>query len=262
MIGGFPVVNFHEHPSDWVLSKNERMGIDMSVLLPVGNDAVEKAVRMSRENPDKFIPFYWIDPSGDLSDEPRRLRRAVEEWGVKGIKFQPLTQHWLPDDRRIYPIYEVCAELGLVCTWHAGVVKLGHKYELGRPMLARYANPLPIDQVAFDFPELKICIAHMGGNYYYEALVLAEKHENIYLDTAFLPFFWRRIFPPASPEMVITHAARIIGAEKILYGSEGLWPQAVIQADLSDEEKRLILGGNAIRLLGLKGSHPSPGVDR
>lgn len=246
------VVNFHEHPSDGLQEKNAKMGIDMSVLLPVGTDAMAKAVKMAREKPDEFIPFYWVDNIRDLSDEPQRLRRAVEEWGVRGIKFQPMDQHWFADDRRIYPIYEVCSELGLVCTWHAGIVKLGSKYELGVPMLARYTDPLPLDQVAFDFPELKICIAHMGGNYHYQALILAEKHENIYLDTAFLPFFCRRMLPPISPETLIAHAARIVGAEKILYGSEGLWPQAVLHTDLSEDEKRLILGGNALRLLGLR----------
>ena len=59
-------------------------------------------------------------------------------------------------------MYEVCSEWGLVCAWHAGVVNLGFKYELGVPVLARYTNPLATDQVAFDFPELKLCIAHMG----------------------------------------------------------------------------------------------------
>jgi predicted TIM-barrel fold metal-dependent hydrolase len=228
------------------------MGIDMAGLLPVGTDAVERAVRMSRERPDEFIPFYWVDNTRDLGDEPRRLRQAVEEWGVRGVKFQPMDQHWFADDRRIYPVYEVCSELGLVCTWHAGMVNLGFKYELGVPMLARYVDPTPIDQVAFDFPDLKLCIAHMGGNYHYQALILAEKHENVYLDTAFLPFFCRRMLPPISPETLIAHAARIAGAQKVLYGSEGLWPQAVLGADLAEQEKGLILGGNALRLLGLE----------
>ncbi len=70
-------------------------------------------------------------------------------------------------------------------TFHIGIVKLDFKRQLGRPMLS---HPLPLDAVAFDFPELKICIAHMGGNYLYTALTLAEKHEHVYLDTAFLGF--------------------------------------------------------------------------
>jgi predicted TIM-barrel fold metal-dependent hydrolase len=249
---GHFIVNFHEHPGDRAVENNARMGIDMAVLLPVGTEAMTRAVHMAREKPEEYIPFYWVDNTRDLADEPQRLRRAVDEWGVRGCKFQPMDQHWFADDRRIYPIYEVCAELGLVCTWHAGMVHLGFKHELGVPMLARYVDPTPIDQVAFDFPALKLVIAHMGGNYHYQALILAEKHEHVYLDTAFLPFFCRRLLPPLSPETLIAHAARIAGAQKVLYGSEGLWPQAVLGADLSEEDVGLILGGNALRLLGIE----------
>lgn len=252
MHDGHFIVNFHEHPGSHAAENCARMGIDMAVLLPVGTDAMANAVEYATERPGEFVPFYWVDHTGDLSGEPRRLRHAVSEWGIRGIKFQPMDQHWFADDRRIYPIYEACAELGLICTWHAGIVNLGFKYELGEPMLARYVDPLPIDQVAFDFPELKLCIAHMGGNYHYRALVLAEKHENVYLDTAFLPFFCRRMLPAVSPEMLIAHAAHIAGAHKVLYGSEGLWPQAVLHADLDEREKGLILGENALRLLGLQ----------
>ena len=117
-------------------------------------------------------------------------------------------------------------------------------------MLAEYVHPLPLDRVAFDFPKLPLCIAHLGGNYHYEALILAEKHDNVYLDTAFLPFFCKRLLPTVSPEALILRAAHIAGAHKVLYGSEGLWPQSILQADLTDEEKRLILGANARRLLG------------
>ncbi len=252
MQDGRYIVNFHEHPTVVARENNARMGIDVAVLLSVGTDAFAYAAELSRQYPGEFVPFYWVDNTDDLAEEPDRLRRAVSEQGVRGVRFQPMDQHWFPDDRRIYPICEVCSELGLVCTWHAGMVTLGFKYELGVPMLARYVDPTPIDQVAFDFPDLKICVAHMGGNYHYEALILAEKHENVYLDTAFLPFFCRRMLPAVTPEALISHAVRVAGAEKVLYGSEGLWPQSVLQADLSDKEKDLILGGNALRLLGLR----------
>ena len=252
MQDGRYIVNFHEHSTEVAKENNARMGIDMAVLLSVGTDAFACAAELSRQYPGEFVPFYWVDNTGDLAVEPERLRRVVAEQGVRGVKFQPMDQHWFPDDRRIYPIYEVCTELGLVCTWHAGMVTLGSRYELGVPMMARYVDPTPIDQVAFDFPDLKICVAHMGGNYHYEALILAEKHEHVYLDTAFLPFFCRRMMPAVTPEALISHAARVAGAEKVLYGSEGLWPQSVLQADLSDKEKDLILGGNALRLLGLR----------
>ena len=244
------VVNFHEHPSAQVAKRNADLGIDRSVLLPVGTGARETARGMAQDEPQSYYAFDWVDASADLAAEARRIRDAAQRGEIRGVKFQPMDQHWFADDRRIYPLYEVCAEQGLVCTWHAGIVNLGFKYELGVPMLARFTAPLPIDQVAFDFPELMLCIAHMGGNFHYRALVLAEKHENVYMDTAFLPFFCARMLPEVTPGQLIERAARIAGAQKVLYGCEGLRPEAVLETTLSEEEKRLILGGNALRLLG------------
>jgi len=245
------IVNFHEHPSPRVSKTNADLGIDCSVLLPVGADAAALALSMSQSEPGAFVPFAWIDPRQDLTQQAQRLRVSAQQHGIRGVKFQPMDQHWCADDRRLYPIYKVCSALGLVTTWHAGVVSLGFKYELGVPMLARYTDPMPLDQVAFDFPDLAICIAHMGGNYYHTALVLAEKHENVYLDTAFLTFFCPRMMPPVSPTALIAHAARFVGAGKILYGSEGLSPDAVRQTDLPEEQQNQILGRNALSLLGL-----------
>ena len=251
MIQGYQVVNFHEHPGPAVAERNAEYGIDRSVLLPVGNDALCAATTMARDAPTTYLPFHWVDSSQEPAKEAARLRRSAGVAGVLGVKFQPMDQHWFADDRRIYPIYEVCTELGLVCTWHAGIVNLGFKYELGVPMLARYTDPLPIDQVAFDSPELKLCIAHMGGNYHYRALILAEKHDNVYLDTAFLPFFCARMLPEVTPSQLIEHGARIAGADKVLYGCEGLRPEAVLKTGLDEGAKRLILAGNALRILGI-----------
>ncbi|GAJ15180.1 unnamed protein product, partial [marine sediment metagenome] len=99
--------------------------------------------------------------------------------------------------------------------------------------------------------KLKLCIAHMGGNFHYRALVLAEKHDNVFLDTAFLPFFCARMLPRITPEELIAHAVGVLGAEKVLYGSEGLIPRAVLEAGLAEEAAGLVLGGNACRLLDI-----------
>lgn len=247
------VVNFHEHPSPQVMGRCRETGIDVAVLLPVGTDAALLARQMAQEQRQRFVAFHWVEVDKPSEEEARRLRRAVQLWGVRGVKFQPMDQHLYPNDRSLYPIYEVCEELGLIMTWHAGVVCLGKRmYELGVPMLAKYCDPIHLDEVAFDFPDLKICIAHLGGNYIFNALVLAEKHENIYLDTAFLGFFAPRFFPPTEPSALIGHAVRVAGADRILYGSEGVRPKDVLAADICDEGKDKVLGLNAVRLLGLE----------
>ncbi len=246
------VVNFHEHPSPAVDDRCRELGIDVAVLLPVGNDPAALARDMAQAAPDRYVAFHWVDVSRDVDAEARRLRRVVARWGVRGVKFQPMDQHLYPDDKRLYPIYEVCEELDLTVTFHAGTVYLGpYMHEMEVPMLAKYCDPIYLDEVAFDFPDLRICIAHLGGNHLFTALVLAEKHRNVYVDTAFLGHFAPRFFPPTTPSALIEHAVRVAGADKVLYGSEGVPPEAVFQSALTAEEQAKVLGLNACRLLGI-----------
>ena len=155
---------------------------------------------MASQAPGKYVPFFWIDVA-DVERSVAELRAAAAEWGCRGVKFQLLLQHCYADDRRLYPVYDACSELGLVVTFHTGAVAFPQ--EFGIPHLTRYGHPMPVDDVAFDFPELRIILAHMGGNYFYEALVLAEKHEHLFLDTAYLPFFCARMLPDVTPGQMI-----------------------------------------------------------
>ncbi len=157
------------------------------------------------------------------------------------------------NDKRLYPIYEVCEELDILITWHTGMVDLGQNtYELNVPLLVKYCDPIYIDKAAIDFLDLKFIIAHLGGNFIYTATLLASKHRNVYLDTAFLGYFAPRFFPPTTPSALITHAVNISGEDKILYGGEGVMPEDVLNAEISEQAKDMILSGNAIKLLGLK----------
>ena len=250
------VVDSHQHPNPSVPDVMAQHDIDVSVLLPVGDDAVRSAQQMAREAPGKYVPFFWIDVA-DIARSVKELAAAAATWGCKGVKFQPLLQHVYPSDRRLYPVYETCSELGLVVTFHTGAVAFPQ--EFGIPHLTKYGHPMPIDEVAFDFPELRIIVAHMGGNYHYEALVLAEKHPNLFLDTAYLPFFCKRLLPPVTPAQLIERALQILGPERILYAYEGLAPSVIRDLAIPEGAKRLILGANAARLFGLPLSEPSGG---
>ena len=84
-------------------------------------------------------------------------------------------------------------------------------------------------------------------------MILAEKHENILLDTAYLPIFCRRMLPDVTPGQMIRRAVDILGPERILYAYEGLPPSVIRELDIPEESKRLILGGNAAKLFGLRG---------
>jgi len=243
------VIDSHQHPSDSVAKVMAELGIDVSVLLPVGGEAVETAREMALAEPERYVPFFWIDVR-DVAGSVARLRDAVADYGCKGVKFQPLLQHVRGDDRALYAVYEACTELGLLVTFHTGAVAFPR--EFGIPHLTKFGHPMPIDEVAFDFPELRIVLAHLGGNYHYEALVLAEKHPNVYMDTAYLPFFCKRMLPDITPAQIIERAVAVLGPERILYGCEGLAPAAVRDLAIPDEAKEMILGRNAAKLLGLE----------
>ena len=237
------VINFHEHHMD--------ENADITVLLSVGKDALERNKKTHKQHPDKTIPFYFVNVNNDIEYELRQLKNDVKYWGIKGIKFQPMNQHILPNDPKLYPIYEYCEEAGLVVLWHAGVVNLPFLYELNMPMKVKYTDPIHVDDVAFDFPEMKIVIAHLGGNYMYTALVLASKHPNVYVDTSFLGYFAPRFFPPTTPAELITHAVNVAGENKVLYGGEGVTVQDVLDSRISDTAKEKVLGLNARRVLGV-----------
>ena len=238
------IINIHGHPGPHMLEEMGKHDIDMSVLL-AGRGNNYLALEMARRQPDRFIPFYWVE-----LDDPElavlALERAVKRDGFRGVKFQPLVQRFYPHERRLDVIYRKCIELDIPALFHTGVVPVfpGHFNE--------YSSPLPLDEVAERFPELVILIAHMGGNYSYEALVTAEKHKNVYLGTAFLQVFCERSLPRIEPIDVINRAVKFLGAERVLYGFEGLSPKVILDSDLADDAKEKILSLNAKRLLRLK----------
>ena len=110
-------------------------------------------------------------------DAVRELRRCVSELGFKGLRVIPWLWEAPPTDRRYYPLYAACVELGVpFCT------QVGHTGPL-RP--SETGRPIPyIDQVAIDFPELVIVCGHIGYPWTEEMVAVARKHENVYIDTS------------------------------------------------------------------------------
>jgi len=245
------IINAHEHPGVNAEKHQKQYGIDVSVLLPVGDEAQAKAVEMAAAEPSRYVPFIWVGYEDRWQAAADTVKRHAEQFGCRGVKFQPLLQHGFPDDERLYAMYEYCQQKGLVVLWHCGTV--GFRQEFGRAHLARYANSaVGVDRVAADFPQLKLIIGHLGGNFIYEACVIAAKHEYVYLDTAYLGWYAPRMFPPTTPAAMIEHAVRVAGSDRVLYAFEGVPPSVVQQADLDENTKQAVLCGNAARLLGLQ----------
>ena len=116
-------------------------------------------LEIAAENSDVLIPFVSIDPhKGKLG--VREARRLIEEYGVKGFKFHPTMQGFYPNDRMAYPLYEAINDGGAIALFHTGQTGVGSGMPGGMGMRLKYSNPMYMDDVAADFPDLKIILAH------------------------------------------------------------------------------------------------------
>jgi predicted TIM-barrel fold metal-dependent hydrolase len=211
----------------------------------LGNEEVLEA---ARANPDVLIPFGSVDPhKGKLA-----VREAHEliEAGVRGFKFHPNTQAFWPHDRAFYPLYEVIAEAGLIALFHSGTTGIGAGMPGGGGVRLKYSNPMCVDDVAADFPELRIILAHPSFPWQEEALAVAVHKPNVYIDLS----GWS---PKYFPEILIQYTNTRL-KHKMLFGSDfplitpDRWLADFEKIPIRDEVRPLVLKENAARLLGLR----------
>jgi predicted TIM-barrel fold metal-dependent hydrolase len=172
----------------------------------------------------------------------RELRRCVRSLGFKGLRVIPWLWELPPNDRRYYPLYAECVELGVpFCT------QVGHT---GPLRSSEPGRPIPyLDDVALDFPELVIVAGHIGYPWTEEMVALARKYENVYIDTS---AYTARRYPPE-----LVRYLRADGRRKVLFGSNfpmiapGKALEHLDALDLDDEARGLFLEGNARRVFSL-----------
>ena len=138
----------------------------------ISNDEVASFVAAY---PDRLIGVGSVDISKPM-EAVREIRRCVEDLGFKAIRVLPWLCERAPTDRLFYPVYAACCDLGVpFCT------QIGHT---GPLMPSEVGRPIYLDQVAIDFPELVIVGGHIGYPWTEEAIAVATKHPNIYIDTS------------------------------------------------------------------------------
>jgi len=208
----------------------------------------EEVARIAADNSDIMIPFASIDPAkGRLG--AREARRLVREFGIKGFKFHPTMQGFYPYDRSAYPLYEAIAEEGAITLFHTGQTGVGAGMRGGMGMRLKYSNPIHLDDVAADFPDMPIILAHPSFPWQEEALSVATHKPNVYIDMS----GWSpKYFPP-----ILIRYANTMLKHKMLFGSD--WPAITPDRwladfetiDIREEVRPLILKENARRLLKL-----------
>ena len=208
----------------------------------------EEVAELAQTYNDCLIPFASIDPhKGKMG--VREAIKLIEEYGVRGFKFHPTAQGFYPNDRMAYPLYEVIQDAGLVALFHTGQTGVGAGAPGGFGMRLKYSNPMHLDDVAADFPTLKIIMAHPSFPWQEEALAVATHKPTVYID---LSGWSPKYFPP-----ILVRYANTILKDKVLFGSDypvitpDRWIADFDKLDIKPEVRPLIMKQNAIRLLGL-----------
>ena len=209
----------------------------------------EEVAESAAEHADVAIPFASIDPArGKMG--VREARRLIKDFGVKGFKFHPIIQGFYPNDPDVYPLYEVIAQAGLPALFHTGQTGIGAGMRGGGGLRLKYANPIFLDDVAADFPDMPIIMAHPSVPWQDEQLSVATHKPNAYIDLS----GWS----PKYFEAKLVQYANTLLKNKVLFGSDN----PVIQPDrwladfdklpVKSEVRPLILKENAVKLLRLK----------
>lgn len=212
------------------------------------NSLEDIAEGAARHN-DVLIPFGSVDPwQGKAA--VKRAHRLVDEYGVKGFKFHPSMQGFEPNDRRFYPLYEAIAEAGVPALFHTGQTGIGAGLPGGHGIKLRYSDPMLLDDVAADFPDLTIVMAHPSVPWIDSQISIATHKANVFID---LSGWSPKYFPPQ-----LVKAANTILRDKVLFGSDfpviqvDRWMKDFENLDIKPEVAPLIFKQNALRVLGIK----------
>ena len=197
---------------------------------------------------DTLMAFGSVDPlQGDAAIE--RAIKLVKDHGVKGFKFHPGMQDFYPNDPKFYPLFEEIDKLGVPILSHTGQTGIGAGMPGGAGIKLRPCNPMYLDDLAADFPNLQIIMAHPSVPWQAEAISIATHKANTYIDlSGWSPKYF-------APELV--RATNGILRNKVLFGTDypvidpDKWIAAFEQLDLKPEVLPLVLKENAGRLLNL-----------
>jgi predicted TIM-barrel fold metal-dependent hydrolase len=201
----------------------------------------DEIAEYTRAYPERFVGVATVDLSKPLA-AVHELEWAVVELGCKALRIVPWLWQLPPNHRLYYPLYVKCIELDIpFCT------QVGHT---GPLMPSETGRPVPyLDEVALDFPELRIVAGHIGHPWTEEMIGVAWKHDNVYIDTsAYLP----RYYPAQLLQFMQSY-----GQDKVLFGSN--FPQLSLQRcmsqvkelGLSTEVQAKFLHDNARRVFKL-----------
>jgi uncharacterized protein len=227
------------------LSLMDENGVDYSVVLAevaplttgiATNDMVKAFCRGN----SRLIPFATFNPYTH-SGMGATLDDLIMNHGFKGVKLYPTYNYFYPNDTIMYPLYAVAQRLGIPVLFHTGS-------SIFKNSRIKYGNPIFYDDVAVDFPDLKIVMAHGGrGPWYEEAITMVRLHKNVFIDITGLP-----------PQKLLEYFPEMERfSHKFIFGTD--WPNVKVEHNIkvvsslpmAQSAVDKILGENARKILNL-----------
>jgi len=213
----------------------------------------EEIGETAAEHPDAIIPFASVHPLRAKAGA-RIARRLIEDHRFRGFKFHPSVQEFYPNDPVAYPIYEVLAEHNLPALFHTGQNGVGSGTKGGGGVRLKYSNPMFLDDVAVDFPDMPIVMAHPSFPWQDEALAIAVHKAQVHID---LSGWSPKYFPPQ-----LVQYANTLLRKKVLFGTDfplftpERWMADLEKTEIRDSVKPDLMLHNAARLFGLETEGP------
>jgi predicted TIM-barrel fold metal-dependent hydrolase len=215
----------------------DRDGVGVA-LMAGDNEAVAQA---QNAHPGRIFGQYHANPT-HIMKAVRELEHYVRQRGFVALRIEPFLWRKPPTDRAYYPLYAKAAELGVTFQTQVGHTGPLYPSETGRPIY--------IDEVALDFPELRIVCGHIGWPWTEEMIAVAWKHKNVWIDTsAHVP----KHYPPEFVRFLAT-----FGKDKVCFATDYpllQWERVLKEVgalELSPEVRRRFLHDNAVRAFNLK----------
>ncbi|GLY70221.1 amidohydrolase family protein [Amycolatopsis taiwanensis] len=208
----------------------------------------DEIVELAAQHSDIVIPFASVHPARG-EQAAREAERLITEGGVRGFKFHPNSMAFFPNDRSAYDLYEVLNAHRVPALFHTGQSGAGAGTRGGGGIRLKYSNPLHLDDVATDFPDMPIVLAHPSFPWQEEALAIAVHKPQVYLE---LSGWSPKYFPP-----ILVQYANTLLRDRVLFGSDfplitpDRWLADLEKTGIRDEVKSGLLKNNAVRLLGL-----------
>lgn len=233
---------------DELLRRMERAGVDKALtwLQPPYSREVDESNRYvyeaAKKFPDKILGFGWIDPNLGVEKAKDLVKKCIYDYGFFGVKLNGAQNDFYIDDPKLsIPVIEEIVKTGKLLAFHVGADAYEH------------THPFRVGKIAKQFPQQQILMVHMGGASFadlsHAAIEIAQENPNLTL------------IGSAIRSIPILKAIKTLGASRVCFGSDTPFElmhvevakyHALLDGEVSEEEKQQIMAGNIIRLFGLK----------